>query len=162
MGGLSVFGVLDSQVGAEVYNSTKQRMYQYFRHADVDQAGKSDEQKKPIDYYFTVYNGNNPTESFVEDATYLKLRELSVQYQLSPRRFRFLRGVGADRDHRAGGPEPVHLDQLHRVRPRGSAATACSSGGQLRLPELPDRYRPDRVQLLASTQQERAAMRNKG
>ncbi len=96
MGGLSVFGVLDSQVGAEVYNSTKQRMYQYFRHADVDQAGKSDEQKKPIDYYFTVYNGNNPTESFVENATYLKLRELSVQYQLSPRRFRFLRGVGAE------------------------------------------------------------------
>lgn len=96
MGGLSVFGVLDSQVGAEVYNSTKQRMYQYFRHADVDQAGKSDAEKKPIDYYFTVYNGNNPTEHFVEDASYVKLRELSVQYQLSPRRFRFLRGVGAE------------------------------------------------------------------
>jgi TonB-linked SusC/RagA family outer membrane protein len=96
LGGLSVFGVLDSQVGAEVYNSTKQRMYQYFRHGDVDQAGKAEEQKKPIDYYFTIYNGNNPTEHFVEDATYLKLRELSVQYQLSPRRFGFLRSVGAE------------------------------------------------------------------
>lgn len=96
LGGLSVFGVLDSQVGAEVYNTTKQRMYQYFRHADVDQAGKAEELKKPVDYYFTIYNGANPTESFVEDATYLKLRELSVQYQISPRRFRFLRGVGAE------------------------------------------------------------------
>ncbi|MEW5926345.1 MAG: SusC/RagA family TonB-linked outer membrane protein [Gemmatimonadota bacterium] len=96
LGGLSVFGVLDSQVGAEVYNSTKQRMYQYFRHADVDQAGKPEELKKPVDYYFTIYNGNNVTEHFVEDASYVKLRELSVQYQLSPRRFRFLRGVGAE------------------------------------------------------------------
>jgi hypothetical protein len=96
LGGLSVFGVLDSQVGAEVYNSTKQRMYQYYRHADVDQAGKAEELKKPIDYYFTIYNGNNVTEHFVEDATFVKLRELAVQYQLSPRRFRFLRGVGAE------------------------------------------------------------------
>ncbi|HEX2094030.1 MAG TPA: SusC/RagA family TonB-linked outer membrane protein [Longimicrobiaceae bacterium] len=97
IGGLSVFGVLDSQVGADIYNSTRQRMYQYFRHADVDQAGKPDELKKPIDYYFTLYNGNNVTEHFVEDGTYLKLRELSVRYDLDPRRFRFLGSVGAER-----------------------------------------------------------------
>lgn len=97
IGGFTIFGVLDSQIGQDVYNFTKQRMYQYFRHADVDQSGKPDELKKPIDYYTALYNAANTTEHFVEDGSFVKLRELTVNYSVRADRFRFLRSVGADR-----------------------------------------------------------------
>lgn len=97
LGRFTIFGVLDSQLGQDVYNFTKQRMYQYFRHADVDQTGKPDELKKPIDYYTTLYNAANTTEHFVEDGSFVKLRELSVNYSVRSDRFRLLRSIGADR-----------------------------------------------------------------
>jgi hypothetical protein len=76
------YGLLDMQVGGNVYHRTKQRMYQWQRSADVDQVGKPDERKKPIEYYIDLYNGNNVTSWFVEDGGFLKLRELSVRYRL--------------------------------------------------------------------------------
>ena len=49
--GVSIFGLLDAQVGGDVYNRTNQRMYQYFRSEDTDQAGRSEEVMKTTDYY---------------------------------------------------------------------------------------------------------------
>lgn len=80
VGGLSLYGLLHSQVGGDVYNRTKQRLYQHFRHADLDQSGKPQEAKKPIEYYQTLYEANNVNSHFVEPGGYLKLRELSVRY----------------------------------------------------------------------------------
>jgi hypothetical protein len=57
-------------------------MYQWGRSADVDQAGKPQELKKPIEYYVSLYAANDPTSYFVEDAGFVKLRELSVRYRL--------------------------------------------------------------------------------
>jgi hypothetical protein len=91
--GITFYGLLDSQVGGNVYNTTKQRMYQFQRSADVDQAGKPDAKKKPIDYYVNLYNGATTTDWFVESGSYVKLREVSASYQL-PRRF-FSRIPGA-------------------------------------------------------------------
>ncbi|BAH40850.1 MAG TPA: SusC/RagA family TonB-linked outer membrane protein [Gemmatimonas aurantiaca] len=79
---LQVFMLWDAQVGGDVYNQTRQRMYQWGRHADVDQAGKPEELKKPTDYYVALYAANSPTDYFVEDASYVKLRELSLKYRL--------------------------------------------------------------------------------
>ena len=73
-----------AQVGGDVYNNTRQRLYQHFRHGDVDQTGKAEQLKKPISYYTAVYNRNDNTAAFVEDGSYLKLRELAVIYKLSP------------------------------------------------------------------------------
>lgn len=81
-GQLSAHMHLHARVGGEIYNRTKQRLYQHFRHADLDQTGKSEDTKKPIDYYQTLYNTNNNTSHFVEDASYLKLREVSLRYTL--------------------------------------------------------------------------------
>jgi hypothetical protein len=92
--GLSVYGLIDAQVGGNVYNRTKQRMYQYFRSADVDQAGKPQERKKTVDYYFTLYNGNTVNNWFVEDGGFVKLRELSVKYRVPES---FLTRIGAQR-----------------------------------------------------------------
>ncbi|CAN5759731.1 TonB-dependent receptor [soil metagenome] len=78
----SFYGLLDSQVGGDVYNSTKQRMYQWWRHGEEDQFGKPEDEKKPAAYYLALYNANSNIDWFVEDASYVKLRELSVRYRL--------------------------------------------------------------------------------
>lgn len=94
--GFTVYGLLDAQVGGEVYNRSKQRMYQYARSADVDQSGKAQERKKPTDYYLTLYDVNDFNDWFVEDASFVKLRELSVRYRVPASRFAFLGRAGMD------------------------------------------------------------------
>jgi TonB-linked SusC/RagA family outer membrane protein len=79
---LSFYGLVDAVIGGQVYNQTNQRMYQWGRSADVDQAGKPQELKKPIEYYVNLYAANDPTDYFVEDAGFVKLRELSVRYRV--------------------------------------------------------------------------------
>ena len=81
----SLSGLLDVQRGGNIYNQTNQRMYQWARSADVDQAGKAQELKKPIEYYVSLYAANDPTDYFVEDASYVKLRELSLRYRFGRR-----------------------------------------------------------------------------
>jgi TonB-linked SusC/RagA family outer membrane protein len=76
------YALVDANVGGEVYNQTNQRMYQYGRSADVDQVGKPEELKKPVGYYQALYSANDPTDYFVEDASFVKLREVSVRYHL--------------------------------------------------------------------------------
>jgi TonB-linked SusC/RagA family outer membrane protein len=78
------FGLIDAQVGGQIYNRTNQRMYQWGRSGDVDQAGKAQELKKPIEYYVNLYAANDPTDYFVEDGGFVKLRELSVKYRVNP------------------------------------------------------------------------------
>ena len=79
------YTLVDAQMGGQAYNQTNQRMYQYGRSADVDQTGKSQELKKPVDYYVALYAANDPTDYFVEDAGFVKVRELSVRYRLDDR-----------------------------------------------------------------------------
>lgn len=69
--------------GGNIYNYTKQYLYLDKRHGDIDQFGKEPYQKKAIDYYFTFYNGLTPNSHFVEDGSYLKLREFGLNYTLS-------------------------------------------------------------------------------
>ena len=93
--GMQLFMLWDTQVGGNVYNQTNQRMYQYGRSRDVDQGGKIQEYKKPVEYYVALYAANNPTDYFVEDASFIKLRELSLKYRLPPRFTTSLARVGA-------------------------------------------------------------------
>jgi TonB-linked SusC/RagA family outer membrane protein len=76
------YALVDANVGGQVFNQTNQRMYQYGRSADVDQVGKPEELKKPVEYYQALYSANDPTDYFVEDASFVKLREVSVRYRL--------------------------------------------------------------------------------
>ena len=89
------YGLIDAQVGGQAYNQTNQRMYQWAKSGDVDQAGKAEELKKPIEYYVALYAANSPTDYFVEDAGYVKLRELSVRYRIGGRALTVLQGLGA-------------------------------------------------------------------
>jgi TonB-linked SusC/RagA family outer membrane protein len=94
--GFSAFALVDAQVGGEVYNAIKQRMFQYGRHADVDQAGKAQQLKKPVEYYVNLYAAADPTDYFVEDASFVKLREVSLRYRLGSRFVGPLARFGAD------------------------------------------------------------------
>jgi hypothetical protein len=82
---LSFYGLFDWQLGNQIYNATKERLYQYSRSGDVDQFGKATENKKPIDYYLRLYHSNDNIDAFVEPGSFLKLRELSVRYSPSNR-----------------------------------------------------------------------------
>ncbi|HEY4217931.1 MAG TPA: SusC/RagA family TonB-linked outer membrane protein [Gemmatimonadaceae bacterium] len=84
--GFQFYGLLDTQVGGNVYNQNNQRSYQYQRSADVDQVGKPDSLKKTVDYYSVIYNGNAIEDWFVEPGGFVKVREVSVQYKI-PQRF---------------------------------------------------------------------------
>jgi len=94
--GLSIFGLLDMQMGGDVYNRTKQRMYQYFRSGDADQAGRPAELKKTTTYYTALYAANLINSRFVEPGGFMKLRELSVRWRLPSSVLAPLRGVGLD------------------------------------------------------------------
>ncbi|MCS7210505.1 MAG: SusC/RagA family TonB-linked outer membrane protein [Chloroherpetonaceae bacterium] len=91
---LSLYFLLDTQIGGDIYNATRQLLYfagngDYGRHGDLDQAGKPQEKKKAFPYYTAttqlgygtgLYNGNNPTQHFVESGSFLIVREINVAY----------------------------------------------------------------------------------
>lgn len=81
--GFGVYALFDAQIGGDVYNQTRAWLYRDARHGDVDQAGKAADEKKSEGYYRAFYNANNPSSYFVEDASYLKLRELSFSYRFT-------------------------------------------------------------------------------
>jgi TonB-linked SusC/RagA family outer membrane protein len=90
-----VFTLVDVQVGGQAYNQTNQRMYQWARSKDVDQTGKPEELKKPVEYYVALYAANNPTDYFVENNGFVKLREVSVRYRLGGRALSLISPFGA-------------------------------------------------------------------
>jgi hypothetical protein len=83
--GLAVHTQFHAQLGGETYNNTRRAMYTAYLHSDQDQTGKSPETQKPVDYYATGLASGTwfVNEEFVEDASYLKLRALSVQYRFN-------------------------------------------------------------------------------
>jgi len=87
----SAYGLLDAVVGKDVWNVGRQWSFGDFMNADADNAGRTVETAKPMGYYFRAENTggigglydelglNNNT---VEDASYVKLRELNVGYRI--------------------------------------------------------------------------------
>jgi hypothetical protein len=94
--GLSLYGLLNAQVGGDIYNRTNQRMYQYFRSGDTDQGGRAPDAKKTTDYYATLYASNLINQWFVEDASFVKLREVSLRYRLPQAGLDRLAALGVD------------------------------------------------------------------
>ncbi|MCG8607552.1 hypothetical protein MJD09_21535, partial [bacterium] len=78
--GFSIYGLLEAQVGGDIYSQTAAWGYSenQGRTALSDMAGVPDELKKPTAYNNAV--GQSESDTFIFDATYYKLRELSVKY----------------------------------------------------------------------------------
>jgi TonB-linked SusC/RagA family outer membrane protein len=79
----SVYALLDGQHGGQIYNFTKQWMTQDWRQGDMDMAGVPQAEKVPATVFTgSLYNGLVASDYFVEDASYVKIRELSIAYEL--------------------------------------------------------------------------------
>jgi hypothetical protein len=88
---LSVFALLQGVMGRDVYNQGRHWAHLDLLDDDIDQAGRSVAAARPIGYYWRSRDGGG-TDGFydildahsnmVEDASYAKLREVSVSYQL--------------------------------------------------------------------------------
>jgi len=73
----------DWKQGGDVYNRNAQWNTISERNAIVDQAGKPDNLKKTRKYYGSLYDVNQNNGYWVEDGTYVKLRELAVTYNFN-------------------------------------------------------------------------------
>jgi hypothetical protein len=93
---LGLFALLQGSYGRKVWNEGRQWSYYDFLVNDVDQADRTVASAKPLGYYGRgappvnanglggFYNKLAPNSYFVEDASYAKLRELSLSYNIGP------------------------------------------------------------------------------
>ena len=81
--GFSLYVLLDWKEGGDIYNLTNQWNYRDYVAADQDQFGKPENEKKAYDYYQSQYNVAAYSSHFVEDGTYVKIREMSLYYNLN-------------------------------------------------------------------------------
>jgi TonB-linked SusC/RagA family outer membrane protein len=97
-GGFTLYSLFDGTRGGNIYNFTKQWMFQDRRHAAIDQFGKAQENKKALEYYSVgFYDAIEPNSYFVEDGSYVKLREVSLSYALGKNLLNSMRFLGAGR-----------------------------------------------------------------
>jgi hypothetical protein len=91
---LTLNALVDGNFGRKMFNYARQYAYGDFLTREVDQLGKSVLDAKPLGYYWRVgppdnsagigglYDDLGPTSWSVEDASYIKLREASVAYNI--------------------------------------------------------------------------------
>ena len=70
----------DWKGGGDIYNKNGQWTTISERNAIVDQAGKPDSQKKTRIYYGSLYDVNQDNAFWVEDGSFVKLKETSLSY----------------------------------------------------------------------------------
>jgi hypothetical protein len=69
--------------GPDIYNQTKQWLYRDNLHADFDEeVAIGGETGAFISYYRSIYNTNDNNEFFVEDGSFVRLREASVSLNI--------------------------------------------------------------------------------
>jgi hypothetical protein len=82
--GFSIYALFDAQVGADIFNQNRwvrlRRDDFQLGATELDQAGKPENQKKPTAYYRALTTAGAVTSHFVEDASFVKFRELAVRY----------------------------------------------------------------------------------
>ena len=81
--GINVYMLWQYQQGGLTYNQSQQWLARDLVHEMYDQSDIADGQKKTINYFNTIYNTNNVTDFWLEDATNLRLAELAVNYNFS-------------------------------------------------------------------------------
>lgn len=78
--GFNFYMLWDWKNGGDIYNRQNQWLTRDYRHAMVDQAGVPQAEKKTRAYYQSLYAVNNDMAFWVEDGSYVKLREASLFY----------------------------------------------------------------------------------
>ena len=70
----------DWKQGGDLYNRNGQWLTRDNRHEMIDQAGKAPGEQKTVSYYQSLYDVNQNNGYWVEDASFVKLREASIFY----------------------------------------------------------------------------------
>ena len=100
-GGFRLYGLVSGQVGGQIYNNTRQTLYQSLDHIDVVQVNKPAELKKPSSYYTgqngLAFNNSGYINHFVETAAHAKLNEASIRYTFSESSLGLLKRFGVNR-----------------------------------------------------------------
>lgn len=78
--GLNFYMLWDWKEGGDIYNRQGQWLTRDNRNAMMDQAGVAEGEKKTQDYYQSLYAANGDLEHWVEDGSFVKLREASLFY----------------------------------------------------------------------------------
>lgn len=98
---LYLYGLFEGTYGRSVWNEGRQWSLGDYQLHEIDQVGKSVADAKPMGYYWRAPNPDNgngvgglydilgPNNNTVEDASYVKLRELNVSYNVGA-----VRGIG--------------------------------------------------------------------
>lgn len=80
--GFGIYGLLDWSYGGDVYNYTKQLLYFNNQHKDLQEFAADGHHWGYANSSSTIYNQASASSYFVEDASYVKLREVSLSYTL--------------------------------------------------------------------------------
>lgn len=75
--------LFDVKNGGDVYNRKSQWLTRDTRNGIMDMANVPANQKKTMDYYLQLYDVNSNNSFWVEDASFIKFRELSIGYKLT-------------------------------------------------------------------------------
>ncbi|WP_347922608.1 SusC/RagA family TonB-linked outer membrane protein [Pontimicrobium sp. SW4] len=87
---LDFYMLWDWKQGGDIYNVNGQWTTISERNAIVDQAGKPDSEKKTRVYYGSLYDVNQNNAFWVEDGSFVKLKEASVSYTFDSKQIPFL------------------------------------------------------------------------
>lgn len=93
--GLGLYALVDWNQGGEVYNYNKQLMYFNYRHEDQQEFAEEGKDITYSDGSGTIYNQGAASSHFVEDGSYVKLREVSLSYTLDQSLIENTLGTGA-------------------------------------------------------------------
>lgn len=78
--GATLYFLLDLKKGGDIYNAKGQWLTRDLRNPEMDMSGVAQSDKKAYDYFLNFYDVNTPNSYWVEDGTYLKLREVAMGY----------------------------------------------------------------------------------
>lgn len=78
--GFSAYLLIDIKHGGDVYNRKSQWLTRDSRNGIMDVSGLPEDEKKTVDYYQSFYDVNSNNSYWVEDAGYVKIRELALSY----------------------------------------------------------------------------------
>ena len=125
---LSVSFQFDWFKGGDIYNQTRQWLYRDRLSADFDKAvtvnGKTG---AFVNYYDSFYNTLNPISWFVENGSFVRLRDASVSYDLTKViHQKWLRSLVAT----ASGRNLLTFTKYHGLDPESTSAVS-SQGGSL-------------------------------
>jgi TonB-linked SusC/RagA family outer membrane protein len=81
--GFNFYMLWDWKNGGDIYNRQMQWLTRDNRHAMLDMAGVAPADKKTQSYYQSLYSANGDYEFWVEDGSFVKLREASLFYTIN-------------------------------------------------------------------------------